>query len=115
MHNKNKKATATYPLMTNDNAGTKTGQNFDRQYECLVAAYTSQLAWFTALLALVTAFLIVVGIYQGVQLKRSVDSTERANEVLERAYLWPGFGLLIEQNGIRFGIHLGICNTGRTA
>lgn len=91
-------------------------ENPNREYECLVAAYTERLAWFTEMLALVTIFLIGVGIYQGVQLKRSVDTTERANEVLERAYLWPGYGLLIlDPLTMRFGIHLGIRNTGRTA
>jgi hypothetical protein len=102
-------------------SGNSSGPNTSDQatthkYECLVVAYTAQLATFTELLALVTAVLIGVGWYQGVQLKRSVDSAERSDKTLERAYLWPGFGLLIfDKDGDRIGIHLGICNTGRTA
>jgi hypothetical protein len=86
------------------------------EYECLVAAYTAQLAWFTELLAFVTTFLIAVGIYQGIQLKRSVDAAEKSDVILERAYVWPGYGLLIlDQSTVRVGIHLGVRNTGRTA
>ena len=109
----------TAPILLNEplgHDGTADKANDNSKYECLVAAYTSQLARFTELLALVTAFLIAVGIYQGAQLKRSVNSAERSDKTLERAYLWPGFGLLIfDKDGDRIGIHVGICNTGRTA
>jgi hypothetical protein len=46
---------------------------------------------------------------------RAIDEAEKRDKVLERAYLWPGFGLLIYKDAARFGIHLGIRNTGRTA
>ena len=37
------------------------------------------------------------------------------HEIVERAYLWPGYGLMIEdRHGARVGVHLGIRNTGRT-
>lgn len=73
------------------------------------------LAAFTGILAVATIALIFVGYNQGKQLKRAVDSAEQSDEMLQRAYLWPGYGLLIlDQEGTRFGIHLGIRNTGRT-
>ena len=46
---------------------------------------------------------------------RAIDEAEKRDKVLERAYLWPGFGLLIYQNDARMGIHVGLRNTGRTA
>jgi hypothetical protein len=48
---------------------------------------------------------------------RAIDATERRDRTLERAYLWPGYGLLIldKRDYSRVGIHLGIRNTGRTA
>ncbi len=84
------------------------------KYECLVAAYTGRLATFTELLALVTAFLIAIGWYQGAQLKRAVDTAEKSDEKLQRAYVWPGFGHNEPlPNGRRWFITLH--NTGRTA
>src|ERR1700722_8200742 len=58
----------TAPILHDEPLGhdsTANKANDNSKYECLVAAYTSQLAWFTELLALVTTFLIAVGIYQG--------------------------------------------------
>jgi len=75
-----------------DKGPDKRDSNSTSKYECLVAAYAGQLALFTELLAFVTAILIAVGIYQGRQLKRAVDTAERSDEILQRAYLWPGFG-----------------------
>jgi hypothetical protein len=47
---------------------------------------------------------------------RAIDEAEKRDKILQRAYLWPGYGLLIlDQQTVRFGIHLGIRNTGRTA
>jgi hypothetical protein len=47
---------------------------------------------------------------------RAIDETEKRDKVLQRAYLWPGFGLVIlDKNNTRMGIHVGIRNTGRTA
>jgi len=47
---------------------------------------------------------------------RAIDETEKRDKVLQRSYLWPGFGLLIlDKTNARIGIHVGIRNTGRTA
>jgi hypothetical protein len=47
---------------------------------------------------------------------RAIDETEKRDKVLQRGYLWPGFGLVIlDQTTTRIGIHVGIRNTGRTA
>lgn len=49
---------------------------------------------------------------------RALNSAETRDRILERAYLWPGYGLLIvdkEDRSRQIGIHLGIRNTGRTA
>ena len=45
----------------------------------------------------------------------TLRSNENTVENLERPYLWPGYGLMIEdQDSVRIGVHLGIRNTGRT-
>jgi hypothetical protein len=47
---------------------------------------------------------------------RAIDEAEKRDKILQRAYLWPGFGLIITDkfSKLRMGIHLGIRNTGRT-
>ena len=88
--------------------------DLSHQYECLVAAYTGQLATFTEWLVAVTAILIIVGIYQAAQLKRAVDTAEKSDETLQRAYVWPGFGKHEPlHNGMKWFVT--VTNTGQTA
>jgi len=56
-----------------------------QKYECLVAAYTQQLAVFTKYLALATAILAFVAIYQ-------TRASIKRDKVIERAYLVGGGG-----------------------
>src|ERR1700735_549965 len=59
-------------------------------------------------LVFLTYCLVIVGWF-------AIRSDQNTAEILERAYLWPGYGLMIEdRDGVRMGIHLGIRNTGRT-
>jgi hypothetical protein len=73
-------------------------------------------AFFTVILAIST-----IGLWLSTQrlwkvTDKMLQQAEKSDVVLERAYLWPGYGLLIlDQTTVRFGIHLGIRNTGRTA
>jgi hypothetical protein len=56
------------------------------------------------LLAVFTFLLLAAAIWQGIQLKRTVDSAERSNSILYRAYFWPGFARAspLPQNGWRY-------------
>jgi hypothetical protein len=56
------------------------------RYECLVAKYTGDLVSVTGLLAIVTAVLIVVGIFQGVAAFRSIEHMR----FVERAHVSSG-------------------------
>lgn len=59
-------------------------------------------------LVYLTYCLVIVGWF-------GIRSSQEAAEKVERAYLWPGYGLMIEdRDGVRIGIHLGVRNTGRT-
>lgn len=59
-------------------------------------------------LTYLTYCLVVVGWF-------GIRSGQEAAEKVERAYLWPGYGLMIEdRDNVRIGIHLGVRNTGRT-
>jgi hypothetical protein len=61
------------------------------------------------LIVFFTYCLVIVGWF-------GIRSNQRTVRDLERAYLWPGFGLLVlDREGALIGIHLGIRNTGRTA
>jgi hypothetical protein len=57
-------------------------------YACRLAVYTRQLATFTLILAGATIVLIVIGIYQGVQLGRHARVAEQALTELERPFLF---------------------------
>jgi hypothetical protein len=74
------------------------------------------LSIFNALLVIVTAVLIAVGIGQGRELKRAVDVAEKSDEILQRAYLWPGYGESDPlDDGTRRKWHIRVHNTGQTA
>jgi hypothetical protein len=74
------------------------------------------LVFFTAMLVIVTAILAVVGISQGRQLKRAVDVAEKSDEVLQRAYIWPGYGESYPlDDGQRRRWLIRVHNTGQTA
>jgi hypothetical protein len=110
---------ATNKALKHENASNEAGNELSSKYECLIAAYTRKLANFTYLLTFVTAILIAVGIYQGSQLKRSVDVAERATVVTERAYVsgGPGHrGRHRESNGNLYDTHIIFTgmNTGKT-
>jgi hypothetical protein len=85
------------------------GNFFDTHDKGIVAAFTAILAISTIGLWLSTQQLWKIT-------DKMLRQAEKSDVILERAYLWPGYGLLIiDQVGLRFGIHLGIRNTGRTA
>jgi hypothetical protein len=55
-----------------------------------------------------TYCLVIVGWF-------GIRGSQKAAEIVERAYLSPGYGLMIEDRSeVRVGIHLGVRNTGRT-
>jgi hypothetical protein len=69
-----------------------------------------------------TGGLVIVGILQliafGLQafwLRRTVKSSEKSDEILERAYLWPGLGLGIDRDVPgKLKYPISVHNTGRT-
>jgi hypothetical protein len=77
------------------------------------------LAVFTGGLVFVGVLQLIVFGRQARQLKRSVDAVERSDEVLERAYLWPGPGASEMEDDpakpIRTRFFVTVHNTGRTA
>jgi hypothetical protein len=67
------------------------------------------------LIALFTCLLVLIGAWQGVQLKRTVDNADLHDRILERAYLWPGPGQSEKIKGDARRFYITVHNTGKTA
>lgn len=76
--------------------------------------YSRDLDILTFVLASIGFLQLLVFGWQGRQLKRSVDFGERRDQILERAYLWPGPGAydVLQPGRIKFFIT--VHNTGKT-
>jgi hypothetical protein len=82
-------------------------------YACRLAAYTHQLALFTAGLAFATVALIIIGIYQGYQLGRHATVAERTLTELERAYVFSSHLIMMVIGG-KLTVQYRMRNNGRT-
>ena len=76
--------------------------------------YARDLDILTAILAGIGALQFLVFGWQGWQLRRSVDFGERRDQILERAYLWPGPGEFESKQKGRMRFNITVHNTGKT-
>jgi hypothetical protein len=73
------------------------------------------LAIFTGLLVLVGLLQSWVFRHQAYWLRRTVEDAAKSDEVLQRAYLWPGLGIWRTLSPTQTEFVITIHNTGRTA
>jgi len=93
-----------------DQAPNATDENLKHKYECLVAKYTGQLVSVTRLLAFVTAILILVGLFQGSVMWKTIEHMRLS----ERAHVSGGANWRRRDDGSIIDLVVTINNYGKT-